>query len=72
MVRKIINDKFIDGQLNDCDLTLNDLHKIQESFVQNLMGIYHTRVSYPEKPKDHKSPDLFENSKETVQKAGRH
>lgn len=60
MVRKIINDKFIDGQLNECDLTLRDLHLIQESFVRNLMGIYHTRVSYPEKPANAQNPDLFQ------------
>ncbi|MBI3314302.1 MAG: HDIG domain-containing protein, partial [Candidatus Omnitrophica bacterium] len=63
LVRKIINDKFIDGQLEECDLTLKDLHKIQESFVQNLMAIFHTRVSYPQAEEDPGRPDLFkENS----------
>lgn len=60
LVRKIINDKFIDGQLDECDLTLKDLHKIQESFVQNLMAIYHTRVSYPKAEHPPSRPDLFE------------
>lgn len=60
LVRKIINDKFIDGQLDECDLTLKDLHKIQESFVQNLMAIFHTRVKYPEPLMDDcVNPDLF-------------
>lgn len=59
VVRKVINDKFIDGQLDDCDLTLKDLHKIQESFVHNLMAIFHTRVSYPPNEADPKKPDLF-------------
>jgi len=59
LVRKIINDKFIDGQLDECDLTLKDLHKIQESFVRNLMAIFHTRVAYPDKPKAQDSPDIF-------------
>ena len=60
LVRKIINEKFIDGQLDECDLTLKDLHKIQESFVHNLMAIFHTRVNYPTIPKDPDHPDLFE------------
>lgn len=47
LVRKVINEKFIDGQLDECDLTLKDLFRIQESFVHNLMAIFHTRVSYP-------------------------
>lgn len=59
-VRKIINDKFIDGQFDECDLTLRDMHLIQESFVQNLMAIYHTRVSYPAKPEAKDKVDLFE------------
>ena len=59
---KIINDKFIDGQLNECNLTLSDLHKIQESFVSDLMAIFHTRVAYPTKPDVKDAPDLFLNS----------
>jgi len=60
LVRKIINDKFIDGQLDECDLTLKDLHRIQDSFVHNLLAIYHTRVNYPKSQKDPAEPDLFQ------------
>ena len=60
LVRKIINEKFVDGQLDECDLTLRDLHKIQESFVRNLMAIFHTRISYPTQiPIPGKQVDLF-------------
>ncbi len=48
LVQKIVNNKFIDNQLDECDLTLKDLHKISESFVRILTGIFHTRVEYPE------------------------
>lgn len=51
LVHKIINNKFIDGQLDDCDLTLKDLEKIAQVFIHVLSGIYHTRVSYPEQKK---------------------
>lgn len=51
LVKKIVNNKFIDGQLDDCDLTLKDMHKIAESFVRVLMGVFHTRLSYPEDEK---------------------
>jgi len=47
-VTKVINNKFIDGQLDECDLTLKDMHKIADSFERVLMGIFHTRTSYPE------------------------
>ena len=51
LVHKIINNKFIDGQLDDCDLTLKDLEKIASVFIHVLSGIYHTRVNYPEQKK---------------------
>ncbi len=48
-VSKIINNKFIDGQLDECDLTLRDLERISATFSRILSGAYHTRVKYPEK-----------------------
>jgi putative nucleotidyltransferase with HDIG domain len=48
VVHKIINNKFIDGQLDECDLTLKDLEKIAAVFIRILTGIYHSRVTYPE------------------------
>lgn len=47
MVHKIINNKFIDGQLDECDLTLKDLNKIAAVFIRLLTSMYHSRVSYP-------------------------
>jgi hypothetical protein len=49
LVHKVINNKFIDGQLDECELTLKDLEKISAVFVRLLCGIYHSRTSYPEK-----------------------
>ncbi|MCM8789937.1 MAG: HDIG domain-containing protein, partial [Candidatus Omnitrophica bacterium] len=34
VVHKIINNKFIDGQLDECDLTLKDIEKISEVFIR--------------------------------------
>ncbi len=52
LVQKVIDDKFIDGQLDHSNLTLNDLHKITNSFVRILTGIFHYRVEYPEIEKE--------------------
>ncbi|HYL81264.1 MAG TPA: HDIG domain-containing protein, partial [Candidatus Acidoferrum sp.] len=46
-VQKIINNIFVDGQLDECDLTLRDLHLIANSFVRILTGVFHHRVEYP-------------------------
>jgi putative nucleotidyltransferase with HDIG domain len=48
LVHKVINNKFIDGQLDECDLTLKDLENISDTFIRILSGIYHSRVTYPE------------------------
>ncbi|MFC1646579.1 HD family phosphohydrolase [Candidatus Omnitrophota bacterium] len=48
VVHTIINNKFIDGQLEECDLTLKDLDKIDKTFIHILSAIYHSRVEYPE------------------------
>jgi putative nucleotidyltransferase with HDIG domain len=47
VVHNMINKNFIDGQLDECELTLKDLHTIAKSFVRILMGIYHQRIEYP-------------------------
>lgn len=48
MVKKLINNIFIDGQLDECNLTFKDLHLIGRSFSRVLGGIFHHRIDYPE------------------------
>ena len=48
MVQKMINKVFASGQLNECDLTLQDLHVIARNFVRILTSIYHQRIAYAE------------------------
>jgi hypothetical protein len=48
LVQKIINNIFIDGQLDECELTLKNLHEIAWSFNQILAGIHHHRIDYPQ------------------------
>ena len=49
MVNRIITNIFTDGQLDECELTLKDIHLIGQSFIRILNGIFHARVEYPEK-----------------------
>jgi len=48
MVQRMVNKIFSDGQLDECELTLKDLHEIAKSFNMTLSGIFHHRVEYPE------------------------
>ncbi len=50
LVQKIINEIFIDGQLDEANLTLKDLHRIARSFTHTLTGIFHHRIDYPQRP----------------------
>jgi putative nucleotidyltransferase with HDIG domain len=49
LVQNLINNIFSDGQLDECELTLKDLHKIARSFNKILYGIHHHRIEYAEK-----------------------
>jgi putative nucleotidyltransferase with HDIG domain len=46
LVQRAIRTKFLDGQLDECDMTLKDLHAIARSFIQTLASIYHGRIRY--------------------------
>jgi len=48
VVQKMINKAFSDGQLDECEITLKDLHEIAKSFNKTLGGIFHQRIKYPE------------------------
>jgi len=47
LVDRIINHIFLEGQLDECELTLKDLHEIKKSFTYILTGIFHKRIDYP-------------------------
>ena len=47
-VKKVINNKFIDGQLDECPLTLKEIERIVATFTRILTAMYHGRVKYPE------------------------
>ncbi len=48
MVTRIIEERTLDGQFDECELTLRDLERIREAFVGQLLGMYHTRIAYPQ------------------------
>lgn len=48
MVSRIIEERTTDGQFDECDLTLRDLDRIRAAFVEQLLGMYHTRIAYPQ------------------------
>lgn len=47
LIRKTIAMYKDEGQLDDTDLTLKDLHTIEDSFFKTLQRSYHPRIQYP-------------------------
>jgi len=58
-VKRIVNEKFTDGQLDACPLTLKDLEMIAESFTRTLSGVYHSRIKYPKQDEKKDKPKPF-------------
>jgi len=60
LVENLIEKRFQEGELDECDITLRELNKIKDAFIHILMGIHHLRIEYPggekqgEKPKTSK------------------
>ncbi len=48
LVEKIINNIFLDGQIDECELTLKDISEIKKRFTYILTSIFHRRIEYPE------------------------
>ncbi len=48
MVGRIFEERMSDDQFDECDLTLRDIERIREAFVEQLLGMYHQRIAYPQ------------------------
>lgn len=71
LVQKMVNKVFTSGELNECELTLRDLHQIARCFTRVLTGIYHQRIAYAEPAEKTKEPLEVkdkESTKETQKK----
>lgn len=47
LIKKVIQTKLQDGQLDQSDLTLGDLEIIAKIYTQTLVNMYHSRIEYP-------------------------
>jgi len=47
LVRKIVGDRMKLGQFEECEITLKEISIIIHTVVNNLTGIYHSRIEYP-------------------------
>ena len=68
MIRKNARSVLDDGQLDECDMTLTDLSKVTEAFVEVLSGMHHHRIEYPEERSGSISPSDSERTNPEARK----
>ncbi|NLL61975.1 MAG: HDIG domain-containing protein [Candidatus Atribacteria bacterium] len=74
LAQNVINRNVVNGQLDDCNLTLRELSRINDVFSRILTGMFHNRVEYPdeeliEKLKKERSQSESNNKKSTEPKS---
>jgi putative nucleotidyltransferase with HDIG domain len=64
MIKSVIKDKLELGELDNTQLTLQNLEEIIDSFTSTLRGVYHPRIQYPKteselktRPVPYRTPD---------------
>ena len=55
-LRKLVNEllmkRLLDGQFDECGLTLLELRRIEESLAKGLIAVFHARIRYREEDKE--------------------
>ena len=62
-VHQIVSKRLTDGQLDDCDLTLREVHVVESSLRKSLVSIAHGRVQYPSQKKGEPAEEAKPNGK---------
>ena len=67
-VEELVEQRFLEGELDDSDLTMRDLKGIIDGFMSVLLGIYHQRIEYPKLEEQKKTQNQDGSKKEKVAK----
>lgn len=49
IVQSIIEDRLLDGQFEECDLTFSEIKTMEHAVCETLNGIFHSRIQYPDR-----------------------
>lgn len=50
LVHELVMKRLLDGQFDECGLTLVELRAIEDSLVKSLTSMFHSRIKYPSQP----------------------
>ena len=70
LVAEIISAKLHDGQLDQADLTFQELAIARETMVKTLCTMYHGRIAYPKEPGKENGEDAAQPDSQSPQNAG--
>ena len=62
-VKRVINDKMLDGQFDECNLTFRQMKILSDSFTRTLRTMMHRRIAYPSMPEVNLSPGATRQDK---------
>jgi hypothetical protein len=71
LVNRLVNNIFSDGQLEECELTLKNLHQIAKHFNQILATVHHKRIEYPTRENEKAKADASTDSTQRESKSDR-
>ena len=54
LVNNIVADRIMDGQLDDCELSMQEIAVVKANFIFTLTNMLHARVAYPKKDDEHR------------------
>ena len=57
IVRDLSRERLLDGQFDECKLTLRELHEIEDAIIGRLRSIRHQRLAYPDDVDEAPAPD---------------
>ena len=62
LVHAICSKRLMDGQFDDCELTLRQLAQIEEAVTRAMASIHHSRIAYPSARDDEEQDEARENA----------
>lgn len=74
LINDIVNQKILDGQLDNCPITTSDIRKIKQVFTTTLKSSLHIRIPYPKPPsetpnKDNSDDNVAQNNHDNSKEA---
>jgi len=70
VVNQILQARLKDGQFDECDITLRELHAVEQSLAKSLCRFYHGRVAYPKDKDGSKTSKTEPGAQVAVKSAG--